>query len=122
MSIGNKSPELKAERGYTDPKSFVRPDGTEVLKGEDWKRRKLELWARCGGRCEKQSPWKVWPWSGPAMERCTADADDPHHVILRSKGRDDRLENLLALCRNCHRQLDRRKTRFGEGWGAGKES
>jgi len=39
----NKDAELKEQRGYTNPKSFVRNDGSEVLKGEDWKRRKMEL-------------------------------------------------------------------------------
>jgi hypothetical protein len=110
-----KSPELKLARGYSDPKSFVRDDGSEVLYGKDWKMRvNVELFLRCGGRCEHEQPWKVWPLGGPAMERCTNDAEDPHHRIPRSKGRDDRLENLQALCRYHHNLLDKRKVKWSK--------
>ncbi len=67
---------------------------------------------RCGGRCEQiVSP--AMEFYGPEL-RCRADADDAHHVIRRSVKRDDRLENLKALCRYHHDLLDSRKTRFGE--------
>ena len=41
-----KSPELKAERGYSDPKSVVWADGREWLRGQDWLERKRELLKR----------------------------------------------------------------------------
>ncbi|HET7210032.1 MAG TPA: hypothetical protein VFI95_25895 [Terriglobales bacterium] len=94
----NKDPELKRQRGYTDPKSFVRLDGSEVLHKADWKRRKEELWERAGGRCEYEQPWKVWPWGGPAMERCTAEGWIPAHIEPRHPRRDDRMSNLKLYC------------------------
>lgn len=100
---------LKAERGYVDPKSYVRTDGSEVLYGRDWTQRKKELWKRCQGRCE-------WIVDGhPLPERCRNEANDPHHRIPRSKRRDDRLLNLAALCRMHHNLLDPRRSRWGEG-------
>ena len=98
MSIGNKSPELKAQRGYKHPKSFVRPDGTEVLKGEDWKRRKHELWLRCGGQCEYELR--------PGI-RCQNDCDDPCHIEPRHPKRNDELSNLKGGCRDCHEKHDK---------------
>jgi hypothetical protein len=96
----HKDPELKRIRGYTDPKSFVRTDGSEVLHGEDWKKRKQELWFRCGGQCEYIYPNKA---------RCRGDCVDPHHIKPRWPVRDDRLDNLLGLCREHHKLLDKRK-------------
>ncbi len=86
-----KDPELKRKLGYTDPKSFVREDGSEVLHGEDWKRRKRELWNRCGGQCEFH-----YPQNGA---RCRENCQDPAHVIPRHPRRDDRMENLKGMCR-----------------------
>ena len=34
---------------------------------------------------------------------CTVDAEDPHHVKSKARGGSDRLENLLHVCRACHR-------------------
>jgi HNH endonuclease len=88
--------QLKVERGYTDPKSYVRPDGSETLYGEDWKRRVQELRERSGGRCERVTWWGEWL-------RCQSEAADPDHIIKRSKRRDDRMSNLQALCAVHHR-------------------
>ena len=79
---------------FKDPDSFVFKDGREWLRGKDWEARKRELWARCGGRCEG-----IVPFSGL---RCWHEAQDPDHVIPRRTARDDRLSNLMALCRDCH--------------------
>ena len=95
----------KRERGYKDKNSLVRPWGAEELHGADWRKRKLQLWHRCGGQCEEEIRPGV---------RCRNDMRDAHHVIPRSKGRDDRLANLKGLCREHHNLLDKRKTRFGE--------
>ena len=90
----------KKVRGYRDRRSIVRPDGSEKLFGRDWKKRKEQLLERSGGRCEK-----VFAGS----ERCHGRAEDPHHIKARSKGRDDRIENLIAVCRTCHSALDWKK-------------
>lgn len=111
--MSNLDREAKIRLGYKDPGSFVRLDGSEVLFGEDWTRRKMELWERSGGRCEYEEPWKVWPWGAPPFEKCMREADDPHHVKLRSKQRDDRLSNLMALCRFHHRKTDKRQVWLG---------
>jgi hypothetical protein len=89
---------------YLCPKSYMRSDGSEVLFKEDWDARKKELWQRCGGRCEQLNALYAL--------RCRRLADDPHHVIARSKRRDDRLTNLIALCRWHHNALDERKPRW----------
>jgi len=106
----NKNPDLKRERGYTDPKSYVRNDGSEVLHGKDWAWRKSELWERGTGKCEFHL-MGIIKSSGVV---CNNRMDDPHHVKPRSRGRDDRLSNLVGLCRKHHAMLDNRKTRFGE--------
>jgi hypothetical protein len=98
VSIANKSPELKAERGYTCPKSFVRPDGSEVLFEEDWEVRKGELWERAKGQCE------YWTTVEPYyLFRCDETSGDPcHDPIPRHPRRDDRLSNLKFYCRHHH--------------------
>ncbi len=115
-----RDPELKKQRGYTHPKSYVRADGSEVLHGKDWTKRKKELWVRCGGRCEqivvngvsiRYLSDRNWI---PQKERCRSEAHDPHHIIPRSKRRDDRLSNLMALCRLHHELLDKRKVRWSK--------
>ncbi len=93
----------KADRAATeakrfkDPKSHVTKDGREVLHGDDWDDRKFELLQRSRGQCE-------YRWNSI---RCRRDANDPHHMVLRSVERDDRLANLLAVCRTHHYALDR---------------
>jgi len=93
-------------RNFINPKSYVAADGREVLADEDWLARKKELWDRSGGRCEA---W--FEIIGLAPERCIAEAADPHHIVRRSVRRDDRLSNLLALCRDHHLLLDERRIR-----------
>jgi hypothetical protein len=111
-----RDPEEKAKRGYTNPKTIVWVDGREKLVGEDWKRRKQELYERCGKRCEYvDRGWQVQ--SGE--QRCratfaTVEDMDPHHIRSRWKSRTDALANLLAVCRYHHRKLDHRVPRWGE--------
>ena len=104
-----KDAQLTELAGFADRRSYVAPDGREVLYGIDWLGRKLQLLERCGGRCEQivSSEGKF----GPEL-RCRADAADPHHIIKRSVQRDDRLANLLALCRLHHNFLDRRQPQW----------
>lgn len=112
----NRDPELKRQRGYTDPKSYVRNDGSERLAGQDWLERKVELFLRCNGRCE----WMPVDAAGSEVGvfRCAAEATDAHHIVPRSKGRNDQINNLLALCRYHHDLLDKRKPR----WSTQKEA
>jgi len=95
--------QTKSERGYVEKNSIVRFDGSEKLVGKDWKRRKQELETRSGGRCE---------WVNSDMERCRSAARDPHHIRARSKGRDDRLSNLLHVCGLHHDLFDWKKLRW----------
>ena len=44
------------------------------------------VWDRCKGRCEV----------------CGKKAIDPHHIKYRSQGGDNDINNLIALCRECH--------------------
>jgi hypothetical protein len=104
----DRDEELKAKRGYTDPSTYVRRDGSEKLVGEDWKKRVLELRQRSGGICEARTIYQDDNY------RCQAPATDPHHVIRRSVRRDDRLSNLRHLCRFHHDDLDQRKPRWAK--------
>jgi len=88
-------------RNFRDPKSHVTPDGREILHGEDWDKRVFELLQRSRGQCE----YVIQGLHGPV--RCLREAADPHHEVLRSVKRDDRLEKLLAVCRHHHIVLDR---------------
>jgi len=100
---------LKAARGYSDPSSFVRRDGSEVLKGADWLKRRLELIDRSCGRCERE---KIL--GRPHAAVCSGYGRDPHHIRRRSKGRDDRLSNLAYLSGWCHDAEDERKPRWSK--------
>lgn len=102
-----------AARKFKDPGSFVFKDGREFLKGDDWEDRKFELLKRCHGQCEYLIP--VQQQSHPI--RCTREAADPHHNVLRSVKRDDRLDALTALCRHHHKIVDaeQRKHRHKRG-------
>ena len=103
MGISNINwDKTRALRG--DSRVFL--DGREKLGKSDWKRRVAELQTRSNGYCEHRPD---------GITRCFGQAIDPHHIIKRSKERDDRLTNLLHVCRQCHILLDNRKTSFGEG-------
>jgi hypothetical protein len=98
---------------FQDPRSYVAPDDREVLYGPDWTARKNQLWQRANGRCE-QLIKSGTEETGFTHARCRSEAHDPHHMRPRSKGRDDRLSNLLALCRMHHDLLDKRKPQWSK--------
>lgn len=101
--------EETKRRGYTDPKSKVFFDGRESLAGKDWTKRKKEVWERGHGRCEQRVQLdRLKPGDG----LCRSEMHDPHHVVKRSRKRDDRLSNLIGLCRLHHELLDERKPRW----------
>lgn len=111
--------EAKARLGYTDPRTRVYFDGRERLYGKDWTKRKLEIWERGGGRCERIVGQHVIAKNGYSSitnedVRCKSEMNDPHHIVARSKKRDDRASNLIGLCRMHHDLLDRRKVRSGK--------
>ena len=101
--VSNRDDAEKQKRGYTDPRSYVRLDGSEVLYGNDWILRKQQLGERSGGRCELI-----------IGGRCRAIADDAHHIIPRSQYRDDSLEALLHVCRWHHQHTDKRQPRWSK--------
>lgn len=79
---------------FKDPRSYITPDGREVLYLADWSKRVRELRKRSGGRCEFVDDKGV---------RCrNRSGRDPHHLVKRSKLRDDRLSNLSDRCRQHH--------------------
>lgn len=102
--------ELKRKRGYTDPKTIVRVDGSEVLHGKDWATRKDELWNKAGGRCEYNIP-DMWPNEGFSPQRCSETSGDPCHIVPRHPRRDDRLENLKFYCRRHHELTEKQSWR-----------
>ncbi len=107
MPITSRDPDKKRRRGYTDPKSFVRVDGSEVLFGKDWTRRKAELAKRSRGICER---WSIL--HAPHDAFCRGQGGEPHHIKKRWPVRDDRLGNLADLSHACHSGEDRRKVRW----------
>ena len=92
----------KQRRGYTNPRSFVRLDGSEVLHGIDWIERVCAVQERANNQCEATNH----------AELCGRLGSDAHHVIPRSRGRDDRMSNLLWLSRFCHIAEDPRKVKW----------
>ena len=55
---------------------------------------------RAGGR------WNGRYCEGAQCELCGRQASDMAHVISRAQGGDESLDNLAALCRECHNMLD----------------
>jgi hypothetical protein len=99
--------QVTEARRFEDERSFVFKDGRERLVGLDWEARKRELWARSGGRCEMSAMLGRMHVAG-----CSGLSEEPHHVIARSKQRDDRMSNLAGLSHFCHDSLDPRKPRW----------
>lgn len=67
--------------------------GRHSLDRAAWRMLKAELWVRSQGRCE--------------VPDCrVATLLDPHHIVKRSQGGADTLDNLVALCRAHHQQTD----------------
>ena len=97
-----KDKQATEAKHFICKKSFVDKQGREVLFQEDWLARVVELDKRSGGRCECIVDAGM---DGAVIRvyKCGAEAVHPHHLNKRSKGRDDRLSNLLAVCATHHR-------------------
>ena len=83
-----KDDQATMDQQFLSPDSYVTMDGRHVLKNEDWLAQKRLVWERNKGKCQ---------YCGNAMHHA-------HHVIFRSDSRDDRIQNLVGLCIDCHRK------------------
>lgn len=102
-----KDKQATMDMQFLDPRSYVTPDKREVLYGKDWKARVEDLRLRSSGKCERFTIL-----GKPHDAFCHGEAADPHHIVPRSKGRDDRMPNLAGLSRACHSAEDTRKPRW----------
>jgi 5-methylcytosine-specific restriction endonuclease McrA len=95
------------------PKSRIRifPDGREKCTGYQWEKRKKEVRERADGICEGI----FVDAKHPVHELIQGDV---HHLIPRSKGRDDRLSNLVYICRDLHMAIDKRKVQWSKKVGS----
>jgi hypothetical protein len=96
--------EATAARDFTcrHGKSVVLLDGRETLHCTDYTRRVREVEERDGYKCQ----WSVQapPLSFFPQHKCNAPSNGhPHHIVKRSKGRDDRASNLMAICDAHHK-------------------
>jgi 5-methylcytosine-specific restriction endonuclease McrA len=91
-----QKPRAPMARTRLRPKRQVAPDeprtaGRPALSDKAWAARKEALYERDGWRCVA----------------CGARRPlDPAHVMKRSRGGSDDLDNLLTLCRACHDLAD----------------
>jgi hypothetical protein len=99
-----KDVQASEAKAYKSNRSHMTVDGRELLYDEDWQLRKWEVWCRGKGLCETHLVPEL-----RHLPLCRNRMDDPHHLVPRSKGRNDSLDNLAGLCRMHHRMLDRRK-------------
>ena len=67
-------------------KTFFKKERLEKAGTPIPEKTRLAIWERCGGRCE----------------HCGKKAVDAHHIIPRSAGGSNDINNLIALCRACH--------------------
>ena len=98
MMTKRKDDQATMDQQFLDPESYVTPDGRHVLKGEDWLAQKRLVWERGQHRCENII-------RHDSIGRCTNEMNHVHHKIFRSDSRDDRIENLIGLCIECHRAM-----------------
>ena len=94
------------------------------LRGRAWELRKGEVFLRDGG-CV--APWLLYPfvsgWGVPESLKWTDGACegplDVDHIVKRSKGGTDDLENLRVLCRYHH---NKRHPEKQPKWSSNRES
>jgi 5-methylcytosine-specific restriction endonuclease McrA len=67
--------------------------------------RRSQVEWRCKGLCEAKTP------------ACTGKQAEVHHILPRSAGGGHDLNNLLGVCRPCHRWIeDHRTISYERGW------
>lgn len=59
------------------------------IKSTAWRRKRCQVLIRCGSICERCGEWPVV---------------NVHHLTYARLG-DERLEDLLGVCFNCHKEL-----------------
>lgn len=106
------------KRQFLDRRSYIARDGRELMLGIgnlDWIRRKEELWARAGGKCEYIVP-EIRCSRNEVLalaKRCAEEGTIPAHIIPRKDitQRDDRLSNLKLYCFEHDRLMERQAWR-----------
>jgi hypothetical protein len=96
-------------RKFSDPRSRVMLDGREILYKLDYKRRVREVEERDNYQCKwGKFSESTWGKDGIGLSinytHCGAPSNGhPHHKVKRSKLRDDRASNLMAICDEHHK-------------------
>jgi 5-methylcytosine-specific restriction endonuclease McrA len=85
---GLKRSPLKRKRGLRRFGKKARRDRDELAEV------KPKLLARSGGYCEAR-----------VSKHCTTVGTDPHHIVRRSQGGKNGLDNLVWTCRACHDEI-----------------
>ena len=76
-----------------------------------------ELKARAEGHCEAHLVPELKVAGCYHARHWIGDNGDAHHIVPRSKGRDDRLSNLAYICRDLHMAIDKRKVQWSKKVG-----
>jgi predicted HNH restriction endonuclease len=84
---------FKGEETHTEPKS-KKDEYTEYIASKKWKALRLQALARAGNKCEVCgfSKWSV-------------QLEVHHKTYERFK--NERLDDLLVVCSNCHKEQDK---------------
>ena len=90
-------------RKFLNSRSRVMRDGREILEGEDYKARVREVEERDEHKCQRELGLLVeYRLRGDKVICGKPAGGHPHHIIKRSKGRDDRAANLSSRCDECN--------------------
>jgi 5-methylcytosine-specific restriction endonuclease McrA len=89
------------------------------LRDKEWKVNRALAMERAGGRCELESTLYTTPDLDVVCgsHRCRGTATEVHHRLPTSGGGKHDLDNLLALCGDCHRHIHKYPTvSYENGW------
>ena len=97
MPRGQKIDSIETARmNFQHPDSFVSLGGKLFLRGYDYLKQVTLVIARDDSKCRDCGRVFDAHWD------TIGGSFDIHHVIKRSDGGSDDLENLLLVCRDCH--------------------